>query len=39
MKIFDVNNNGKVEFWELLVVACVGYTVIDLIGVIYRFFI
>lgn len=38
MKIFDLNKNGKAEFWEFLVVGCVGYTVIDLLSKIYFFF-
>lgn len=31
MKIFDLNKNGKVEFWEFVVIGCVGYTVIDIL--------
>ena len=37
MKIFDVNKNGKTEFWEILLVACVGYTVVDLSVLLFRF--
>jgi len=35
MKIFDLNKNGKAEFWEFWVVGCVGYTVIDLVAMLY----
>jgi hypothetical protein len=36
VKIFDLNKNGKTEFWEIVVVVCVGYTVIDVLGILYR---